>query len=400
MADNNAAPASTSECPICLDDLKNPVSTPCGHLSCEECLNKHIEGSHDPYKSTCPTCREDFPIVTPDLARVPDKYKPFVQPSIRRVYLPGGDNTTIELKKELDGLYARIAKLNLEKEQLAQRNKDTADALDRFRQGEKDARSQVKAAKREVEVMRRNADGLRHELQNMNKLVRDRDILVGQSTADANSSRIKYEEMKAKYHGLKARMSSSGGELKRKSSNMESPSSPGSSSVDEEPLSRSTNRRVEMVNDRPTVRIPKRPRLGDSTHNPLRVSASRFMDIPGDLTSGGGPLFNGPHMPGGDVESGFEGFASSSRRSVPPAGGSNAPPIFRPSAPAMPMMRYRGPTHGAFDGAFDMAPPVAPQYHNDRDHPDELDWLEEIDYVNPWGVGARNIRSPGLMPRN
>ena len=143
--------------------------------------------------------------MTPDLARVPDKYKPFVQPSIRRVYLPGGDNTTNELKKELDGLYARIAKLTLEKEQLAQHHKDTADALDRFRQGEKDARGQVKAAKRELELSRRNADGLRHEIQNMHKMMRDRDTLVGQSTADANSARLKYEEMKAKYHGLKAR---------------------------------------------------------------------------------------------------------------------------------------------------------------------------------------------------
>lgn len=176
-----------------------------GHLSCEECLNKHIEGSADPYKSTCPTCREEFPIVTPDLARVPDKYKPFVNPSIRRVYIPGGDNATNELKQELDGLYARIAKLTLEKEQMAQRNKDTADALDRFRQGEKDARSQAKAAKREVEVMRRNADGLRHEIQTMSKHLRDRDILLGQSTAEANSNRNKYEEMKGKYHGLKAR---------------------------------------------------------------------------------------------------------------------------------------------------------------------------------------------------
>ncbi|KZV70879.1 hypothetical protein PENSPDRAFT_431555 [Peniophora sp. CONT] len=188
----------------------------------------------------------------------------------------------------------------------------------------------------------------------------------------------------------------SGSELKRKSSNMESPSSSGSSSTEESPMSRSTNRRVEMVNDRPTVRIPKRPRLGDSIHTPLRLSTSRFMDMPEDPNPGVRQSLNVPRMLAGSLDADFNGFASSSRRSVPPPGGSNAPPVFRPSAPAMPMMRFRAPS----PQGYEMPPPMAPQYPHDQDHPNEIDWLDEIEYVNPWGVGARNIRSPGLMPRD
>ena len=124
--------------------------------------------------------------------------------------------------------------------------------------------------------------------------------------------------------------------------------------------------------------------------------------MPEGVTSGGRLPSNVPRMLGGAAEADFNGFASSSPRSVPPAGGSNAPPIFRPSAPVMPnMMRFRGPPPGAFDGAFDMPPPDP--YHNDHDHPDEVGWLElsepELEYMNPWGLGTRNVRSPGLMPR-
>lgn len=124
------------------------------------------------------------------------------------------------------------------------------------------------------------------------------------------------------------------------------------------------------------------------------------MDMPEAPTSGGYPPLNVPRMFSGSSDAGLEfdgfaAFASSPRRSVPPSG-SNAPPIFRPSAPTVPMLRFRGPS----PAGFDMPPPLGPQYHNDHDHPDELDWLEEINYVNPWGVGARNIRSPGLMPRD
>lgn len=44
-------------CPVCLEIFENPVSTPCGHTFCNDCLNacENIPGT-----ATCPVCRTSF----------------------------------------------------------------------------------------------------------------------------------------------------------------------------------------------------------------------------------------------------------------------------------------------------------------------------------------------------
>jgi hypothetical protein len=42
-------------CPICIDDISNPVMTPCAHTFDMGCLQAHLEHS-----ATCPICRQSI----------------------------------------------------------------------------------------------------------------------------------------------------------------------------------------------------------------------------------------------------------------------------------------------------------------------------------------------------
>ncbi|KDQ26527.1 hypothetical protein PLEOSDRAFT_1089787 [Pleurotus ostreatus PC15] len=86
-------------CVICLDVLMSPVSLPCGHIFCEECMKLHMD--HSKTISTgcvgCPTCRTVFTVTMEELNnnRTPPMF-PF--PTIRRLYLPSGSPTTINTR--------------------------------------------------------------------------------------------------------------------------------------------------------------------------------------------------------------------------------------------------------------------------------------------------------------
>ncbi|XP_031144631.2 E3 ubiquitin/ISG15 ligase TRIM25-like isoform X3 [Sander lucioperca] len=76
---NISVTESQFRCPVCLDLLKNPVATPCGHTYCMSCINNYWDQAASGQFS-CPQCRETFsprPVLRRNtvLAEVVDKLK-------------------------------------------------------------------------------------------------------------------------------------------------------------------------------------------------------------------------------------------------------------------------------------------------------------------------------------
>ncbi|KAI0630812.1 hypothetical protein C8Q77DRAFT_1135352 [Trametes polyzona] len=286
-------------CGICLDVLRVPVSTPCGHLCCEACLTSYIEASADALNASCPTCRASFSIAIPDLRFVPKKYHSLILPSIRRVFIsPNAQHDAEAAVESQRELRAQVARLTDKIDGLVQ---DKALLMDR-----------CEAAIRASQV---HAQGERDERLAKEKLDRDmRDL------------RKKYESLKGKYKTLKAihdnASSTAAKHMKRTSSQaaLDNVSYSASSSTDSltlpsvperGPAAASSSTSEGAAAPRPILRIPKRPRLLGSPFDLSKRIESR-RDPPGAprvRRIGHGDDFNFDHSSDED-----EGYGTGSLR--------------------------------------------------------------------------------------
>lgn len=171
---------ASATCAICLDDLKEPMSIPCGHVHCFDCLERYIQShSEDALESNCPTCRAPFSLVVPVMRHVPERFHKFVTPTIRRLYLDTRENEGDNA--ELESLRARIQTLERE---AARRERYSRNQLATERALRKEAEGQCEQER----LARERSEKLLHEEHQARK----------RATRECMSMRTEYLSLKKK----------------------------------------------------------------------------------------------------------------------------------------------------------------------------------------------------------
>ncbi|KAJ7725429.1 hypothetical protein DFH07DRAFT_931523 [Mycena maculata] len=75
-------------CSICYERFTAPVSLPCGHVFCRECLRLTVDSIKScNVQHWCPTCRVPYSVVTLDPALIPPYLRPHILPAIRPIFI-------------------------------------------------------------------------------------------------------------------------------------------------------------------------------------------------------------------------------------------------------------------------------------------------------------------------
>uniref|UniRef100_A0A3B4ANM2 Uncharacterized protein n=1 Tax=Periophthalmus magnuspinnatus TaxID=409849 RepID=A0A3B4ANM2_9GOBI len=115
MATSPVSPLTEDQllCPICLEVFKDPISTPCGHNFCKNCISKHWDN-----ELSCPMCKKDFS------CRPPLHVNTFIS-EISNRELGGEDNhDIIPLKEEFDNRQGSLKQIKSENRHLIEERQD------------------------------------------------------------------------------------------------------------------------------------------------------------------------------------------------------------------------------------------------------------------------------------
>ncbi|XP_053184404.1 E3 ubiquitin-protein ligase TRIM39-like [Scomber japonicus] len=109
-------------CSICLDVFTDPVSTPCGHNFCKNCINVHWN-SNDQY--LCPLCKEVF-ITRPELhinTFISEMVSQFKQEAQQKASSNHKTHDVVPLKEEYEGKKAELGKTEAEIREMIQKRR-------------------------------------------------------------------------------------------------------------------------------------------------------------------------------------------------------------------------------------------------------------------------------------
>ncbi|KAH6915748.1 hypothetical protein BKA70DRAFT_469402 [Coprinopsis sp. MPI-PUGE-AT-0042] len=189
-----------SMCSICLEGYKRPVSLPCGHVFCTECLARTVQ-TVQPARNfhSCPTCRTAYSIVPVNSSAIPPHLRPFLSAGIRRVYLDGDASVT-----ESNGTEHPSSPTSASHE--------SSDELDRLRAENQTLRSHCVLWRRRAELHGAATLGL----LDFARMVRD------QATTLARER----DELKRQYGSLKRKLEESNGPSSQQASPIEPPRLP------------------------------------------------------------------------------------------------------------------------------------------------------------------------------
>ncbi|KAF8209647.1 hypothetical protein K438DRAFT_1960649 [Mycena galopus ATCC 62051] len=74
-------------CSICYERFSSPVSLPCGHVFCRECICRTVDSIKScSVQHYCPACRKPYCVVSIDPELVPPYLRPHVQSPIRPIF--------------------------------------------------------------------------------------------------------------------------------------------------------------------------------------------------------------------------------------------------------------------------------------------------------------------------